>query len=170
MRQIYFYDEGDGTDKRLLGGKGAGLCEMTRLKLPVPPGFVITTEVCRRYYAGGKKLPRSLVPEIRKNISRIEKLTGKGWNSRTNPLLVSVRSGAAISMPGMMDTILNLGLNDATVAGPWPTGAATRGLRGTRTGGLSSCSARWCSGPTTPSLTRCWTAQKRRRARKRTAS
>ena len=117
MKQIYFYDEGDGTDKRLLGGKGAGLCEMTRLKLPVPPGFVITTEVCRKYYAGGKKLPRSLVPEIRKNISRIEKLTGKGWNSKTNPLLVSVRSGAAISMPGMMDTILNLGLNDATVEG-----------------------------------------------------
>lgn len=117
MKQVYFYDEGSGSDKRLLGGKGAGLCEMTRLKLPVPPGFVITTEVCKKYYANGKKLPRTLMPEVRKNIAKMEKRTGKRWNSADNPLLVSVRSGAAISMPGMMDTILNLGLNDETVAG-----------------------------------------------------
>ena len=117
MKQIYFYDEGDGRNKKLLGGKGAGLCEMTRLKLPVPPGFVITTEVCKKYYENNKKLPKSLVPELKKNIAKIEKKTGKKWNSKSNPLLVSVRSGAAISMPGMMDTILNLGLNDVTVEG-----------------------------------------------------
>ena len=117
MKQIYFYDEGDGKNKKLLGGKGAGLCEMTRLKLPVPPGFVITTDVCKKYYQNNKKLPKSLIPELKKNIAKIEKRTGKKWNSKTNPLLVSVRSGAAISMPGMMDTILNLGLNDITVQG-----------------------------------------------------
>ena len=117
MKQVYFYDEGDGKNKKLLGGKGAGLCEMTRLKLPVPPGFTITTEVCRKYYENNKKLPKTLMPEVKKNISKIEQKTGKKWNSKTNPLLVSVRSGAAISMPGMMDTILNLGLNDQTVLG-----------------------------------------------------
>ena len=117
MKQIYFYDEGDGKNKKLLGGKGAGLCEMTRLKLPVPSGFVITTEVCNKYYENNKKLPKSLIPEIKKNIAKIEKKTGKKWNSKSNPLLVSVRSGAAISMPGMMDTILNLGLNEETVEG-----------------------------------------------------
>jgi pyruvate,orthophosphate dikinase len=117
MKQIYFYDEGDGKNKKLLGGKGAGLCEMTRLKLPVPPGFVITTDVCKKYYENHKKLSKSIIPEIKKNIAKIEKKTGKKWNSKSNPLLVSVRSGAAISMPGMMDTILNLGLNDQTVEG-----------------------------------------------------
>lgn len=117
MKQVYFYDEGDGKNKKLLGGKGAGLCEMTRLKLPVPPGFTITTEVCRKYYENNKKLPKTLMADVKKNIAKIEKRTGKKWNSKTNPLLVSVRSGAAISMPGMMDTILNLGLNDQTVLG-----------------------------------------------------
>ena len=117
MKQVYFYDEGDGKNKKLLGGKGAGLCEMTRLKLPVPPGFTITTEVCKKYYENGKKLPKTLMAEVKKNIGKIEKKTGKKWNSNSNPLLISVRSGAAISMPGMMDTILNLGLNDDTVEG-----------------------------------------------------
>jgi pyruvate,orthophosphate dikinase len=117
LKQIYFYDEGDGKNKKLLGGKGAGLCEMTRLRLPVPPGFVITTDVCKKYYENNKKLPKTLIPELKKNITKIEKKTGKKWNSKSNPLLVSVRSGAAISMPGMMDTILNLGLNDTTVEG-----------------------------------------------------
>ena len=117
MKQVYFYDEGDGKNKKLLGGKGAGLCEMTRLKLPVPPGFTITTEVCKKYYENNKKLPKTLMAEVKKNIAKIEKRTGKKWNSKENPLLVSVRSGAAISMPGMMDTILNLGLNDQTVLG-----------------------------------------------------
>ena len=117
MKQVYFFDEGDGKNKKLLGGKGAGLCEMTRLKLPVPPGFTITTEVCNKYYENNKKLPKTLMGEVKKNIAKIEKKTGKKWNSKSNPLLVSVRSGAAISMPGMMDTILNLGLNDQTVLG-----------------------------------------------------
>ena len=117
MKQVYFFDEGDGKNKKLLGGKGAGLCEMTRLKLPVPPGFTITTEVCNKYYENNKKLPKTLMVEVKKNIAKIEKKTGKKWNSKSNPLLVSVRSGAAISMPGMMDTILNLGLNDQTVLG-----------------------------------------------------
>ena len=117
MKQVYFYDEGDGKNKKLLGGKGAGLCEMTRLKLPVPPGFTITTEVCKKYYENNKKLPKTLMSDVKKNIAKIEKKTGKKWNSKSNPLLVSVRSGAAISMPGMMDTILNLGLNDETVLG-----------------------------------------------------
>jgi len=117
MKSIYFFNEGDGKNKKLLGGKGAGLCEMTRLKLPVPPGFVITTEVCKKYYENKKKLSKSLLAEVKKNISKIEKKTGKKLNSRENPLLVSVRSGSAISMPGMMDTILNLGINDTTVQG-----------------------------------------------------
>ena len=117
MKAVYFFDEGDGKNRKLLGGKGAGLCEMTRLKLPVPPGFVITTEVCKKYYENNKKLPKEVISQVKKNITKIEKKTGKKWNSKDNPLLVSVRSGAAISMPGMMDTILNLGLNDTTVEG-----------------------------------------------------
>lgn len=115
MKMVYFFDEGDGKNKKLLGGKGAGLAEMTRLKLPVPPGFTITTDVCKLYYQNNKTLPKALWAEVKKNIARLEKKTGKKWNSNANPLLVSVRSGAALSMPGMMDTILNLGLNDAAV-------------------------------------------------------
>ena len=117
MKQVYFFDEGDGKARKLLGGKGAGLCEMTKLKLPVPPGFTITTEVCKKYYENNKKLPKTLMSEVKKNIAKIERKTGKKWNSKSNPLLVSVRSGAALSMPGMMDTILNLGLNEQTVIG-----------------------------------------------------
>lgn len=116
-KSIIFFDEGDGKDKKLLGGKGAGLCEMTRLGLPVPPGFVITTEVCNRYYENGRQLPQGLVEQVRDSMKRLERITGKGFGDMNNPLLVSVRSGASISMPGMMDTILNLGLNDDTVQG-----------------------------------------------------
>lgn len=117
MKPIYFFDEGDSKNKKLLGGKGAGLCEMTRLGLSVPPGFTITTEICNMYYQNNKKFPTKLMSEVRKNIAKIEKRIGKKFGSVDNPLLVSVRSGAAISMPGMMDTILNLGLNDQTVIG-----------------------------------------------------
>ena len=117
MKEIYAFEEGDGKDRKLLGGKGAGLCEMTSLKLPVPPGFTITTQVCDAYYQNGRRLPRGLMEKVRRHIAKIEKKTAKSWGSPENPLLVSVRSGAAISMPGMMDTILNLGLNDATVKG-----------------------------------------------------
>jgi pyruvate,orthophosphate dikinase len=117
MKLIYFFNKGDGKNKKLFGGKGAGLAEMTRLGLPVPPGFTITTEVCNMYYSNGKRLPRKLMSEVKKNIVKMEKKTGKKFGSTQDPLLVSVRSGAAISMPGMMDTILNLGLNSQTVIG-----------------------------------------------------
>ena len=117
VKPIYFFDETDGVDKMLLGGKGAGLAEMTRLGLPVPPGFIITTEICEKFYEAGRRLPDGLMDEVRKSIRRLEGLTGKRFGDRDNPLLVSVRSGSPVSMPGMMDTILNLGLNDETVEG-----------------------------------------------------
>ena len=117
MKSIYAFEDADSKNRMLLGGKGAGLSELTQLKLPVSSGFTITTEVCNKYYENKKHLPKDLMLEVSKNISKVEKKTGKKWNSNTNPLLVSVRSGAAISMPGMMDTILNLGLNDQTVLG-----------------------------------------------------
>ena len=117
LKPVYAFEEADFKNRMLLGGKGAGLSEMTRLKLPVPAGFTITTEVCNKYYENGKKLPNDVMPLVMKNIAKMEKKTCKKWNSTKNPLLVSVRSGAAISMPGMMDTILNLGLNEKTVEG-----------------------------------------------------
>jgi pyruvate, orthophosphate dikinase len=117
VKPIYFFDEADGRNKMLLGGKGAGLAEMTKLGLPVPPGFIITTEICEKFYEAGKRLPDGLMDEVRKSIRRLEGMTGKKFGDSDNPLLVSVRSGAPVSMPGMMDTILNLGLNDQTVEG-----------------------------------------------------
>ncbi|MGI0046298.1 MAG: pyruvate, phosphate dikinase [Nitrosotalea sp.] len=117
MKSVYFFSEGDGKNKKLFGGKGAGLMEMTRLGLSVPPGFTITTEVCTKYYSNNKRLPKNLMSEVKRNIKKIERKTGKKLGFEKNPLLVSVRSGAATSMPGMMDTILNLGLNDKTVLG-----------------------------------------------------
>jgi pyruvate,orthophosphate dikinase len=116
-KPVYAFEEADSKKRILLGGKGAGLCEMTQLKLPVPAGFTITTEVCNKYYDNDKKLPKDVMLAVMKNIAKMEKKTGKKWNSIKNPLLVSVRSGAAVSMPGMMDTILNLGLNEKTVEG-----------------------------------------------------
>jgi pyruvate,orthophosphate dikinase len=116
-KPVYAFEEADSENRMLLGGKGAGLSEMTRLKLPVPSGFTITTEVCNKYYDNDRKLSKDVMPQVMKNIAKMEKKTGKKWNSTKNPLLVSVRSGAAISMPGMMDTILNLGLNEKTVEG-----------------------------------------------------
>ncbi|HIC98505.1 MAG TPA: hypothetical protein EYP08_02290 [Pyrodictiaceae archaeon] len=103
--------------KDLLGGKGANLAEMTNLGLPVPPGFTITTQVCKMYYENNKQFPPGLWEEVLKNLKKLEETTGKKFASKENPLLVSVRSGAPVSMPGMMDTILNLGLNDETVQG-----------------------------------------------------
>jgi pyruvate,orthophosphate dikinase len=117
---VYFFGggkaEGKASMKELLGGKGANLAEMCSLGLPVPPGFTITTEVCDLYYKVGKKWPAGLPDEVTANIKKLEKLTGKTFGHGPNPLLVSVRSGAAASMPGMMDTVLNLGLNDETLA------------------------------------------------------
>ncbi|MBM4415679.1 MAG: pyruvate, phosphate dikinase [Chloroflexi bacterium] len=109
--------EADGRMKELLGGKGAGLAEMSRVGIPVPPGFTITTEVCNAYYAGGATFPAGLAEEVRAGVAHIEQIVGSGFGDLQNPLLVSVRSGARVSMPGMMDTVLNLGLNDATVEG-----------------------------------------------------
>ena len=109
--------EGRAEMKNLLGGKGANLAEMSNLGLPVPPGFTITTEVCTSYYANGKKLPEGLHADVEAAVARIGEVVGAGLGDAKNPLLVSVRSGSRASMPGMMDTILNLGLNDETVEG-----------------------------------------------------
>ncbi len=115
---VYSFDEGDGKDKKLLGGKGANLCEMTQIGLPVPPGFVITTEACLSYLDNKKDgLRPELSKEIHAAMAALEEKTGKKFGDHKDPLLVSVRSGAAMSMPGMMDTILNLGLNTKTVEG-----------------------------------------------------
>ncbi len=109
--------EGGGKHKQLLGGKGANLAEMTSIGLPVPPGFTITTEVCDLYYKSKKKLPKGLMEAVNKNVKMLEKELGKKFGDTKQPLLMSVRSGAAVSMPGMMNTILNLGLNDEAVVG-----------------------------------------------------
>src|ERR1700733_10634544 len=101
--------------RNLLGGKGAGLAEMANLGLPVPPGFTITTEVCTAYYAGAQTYPKDLARQVEAALAEIGRITGRIFGDKTNPLLVSVRSGARASMPGMMDTVLNLGLNDLTV-------------------------------------------------------
>src|SRR3989337_2946601 len=120
-KYVYFFGggkaEGKGSMKELLGGKGAGLAEMTNIGLPVPAGFTITTEVCDLYYKNNKKYPAGLDKEVAKNLVRLEKLVGKKLGDAHDPLLISVRSGAARSMPGMMETILNLGLNDQSVEG-----------------------------------------------------
>ncbi|MGB0089570.1 MAG: pyruvate, phosphate dikinase [Planifilum fulgidum] len=114
---VYRFDEGRGDMKRLLGGKGANLAEMTRHGLPVPPGFTITTEACLDYYAAGRRLTQDVLDQMEQAVADLEERTGKGLGDPERPLLVSVRSGAVISMPGMMDTVLNLGLNDETVKG-----------------------------------------------------
>ncbi len=117
-RRVFAFHEGDGKNKKLLGGKGANLCEMTQFGLNVPPGFVISTEACLDYLASGdKSLPEDILEAVRKHMTEVEQLTGKGFGDAKNPLLVSVRSGSAMSMPGMMDTILNLGLNSQTLEG-----------------------------------------------------
>ena len=109
--------EGNGTMKDLLGGKGAGLAEMTLAGLPTPPGFTITTEACNDYFASGKQLPAGLWDDVLAAMKQVEERSGKGFGDPANPLLVSVRSGAKFSMPGMMDTVLNLGLNEETLEG-----------------------------------------------------
>ena len=116
MKQIYDFSEGNASMKELLGGKGANLAEMSGLKIPVPPGFTITTKVCAEY-SKLKKSPKGLVQEVEKYLVKLEKKMGKKLGDSTDPLLVSVRSGAAVSMPGMMDTVLNLGMNDKSVLG-----------------------------------------------------
>jgi pyruvate,orthophosphate dikinase len=115
-RYVFSFAEGDGKNKKLLGGKGANLCEMTQIGLNVPPGFVISTDACLEYLdAGSDELPEGIMKEVRKQMKAVEEATGKVFGGKENPLLVSVRSGSAMSMPGMMDTILNLGLNAKTL-------------------------------------------------------
>src|SRR5687768_7607526 len=114
---VYLFDEGSGDDKTLLGGKGAGLCEMTQAGLPVPPGLVVTTEACNAFFDNDKNFPEGMWDQVQEGLKKIEEKVGKRFGDPKNPLLVSVRSGAAFSMPGMMDTVLNLGLNEETVQG-----------------------------------------------------
>src|SRR5437588_2756408 len=118
QRYVYDFDEPSGGGAELLGGKGIGLAEMTQLGVPVPAGFTITTDACRAYMSNGKALPDGLDREVGEHLRVLEEKTGKRFGDDSDPLLVSVRSGAAVSMPGMLDTILNLGLNDEAVDGP----------------------------------------------------
>ena len=114
---VYAFKEADGKNKALFGGKGANLAEMTKLGMPVPQGFIVTTEACTQYYNDGRKINDGIISQINSKLAELEKMTGKKFGDKKNPLLVSVRSGARVSMPGMMDTILNLGLNDEVVEG-----------------------------------------------------
>ncbi len=116
-KYVYLFSEGNGSMRELLGGKGANLAEMTGLGMPVPQGFTVTTEACTRYYDDGKKIADGIVEEIFANVAKLEEMSGKKLGDKSNPMLVSVRSGSRASMPGMMDTILNLGLNDDVVEG-----------------------------------------------------
>ena len=112
---VYLFSEGNASMRELLGGKGANLAEMTSLGLPVPQGFTITTEACTQYYEDGREINEEIQAQINEYIVKMEEITGKKFGDSENPLLVSVRSGARASMPGMMDTILNLGLNETVV-------------------------------------------------------
>ena len=114
-KYVYLFSEGNANMRELLGGKGANLAEMTHIGLPVPQGFTITTEACTQYYEDGKKINDEIMNEIMLYVAKMEEINGKQFGDLKNPLLVSVRSGARASMPGMMDTILNLGLNDEVV-------------------------------------------------------
>jgi pyruvate,orthophosphate dikinase len=114
-KYVYLFQEGRAGMKNLLGGKGANLAEMTNIGLPVPPGIIITTEACKDFSASGQKFPEGLEEQVKEKIKVLESSLGKKFGDKANPLLVSVRSGAPVSMPGMMDTVLNLGLNDVTV-------------------------------------------------------
>ena len=114
-KYVYLFKEGNAQMRNLLGGKGANLAEMSSLGLPVPQGFTITTEACNKYYDDGRMISDEIKAQIMENIEKMEEITGKKFGDLENPLLVSVRSGARASMPGMMDTILNLGLNEEVV-------------------------------------------------------
>ena len=116
QKYVYLFSEGNADMRELLGGKGANLAEMTNIGLPVPQGFTITTEACTKYYEDGRTINDDIMAEIMQYVDKMEEINGKKFGDLNNPLLVSVRSGARASMPGMMDTILNLGLNDDVVA------------------------------------------------------
>jgi len=114
---VYLFEEGNAQMRDLLGGKGAGVAEMTRAGLPVPPGFTITTQACNAFYERGEQFPDGMWAQVLASLKTLERQTRKGFGDPVNPLLVSVRSGAKFSMPGMMDTVLNLGLNETTLQG-----------------------------------------------------
>ena len=116
-KRVWLFKEGNAKMRSLLGGKGANLAEMTNIGLPVPPGLTITTKTCMEYIDNGNKMPDGLMEEVKKALKDVEKQTNKKFGDKDNPLLLSVRSGAQVSMPGMMETILNLGLNDQTIVG-----------------------------------------------------
>ena len=115
QKYVYLFSEGNASMRNLLGGKGANLAEMTSLGMPVPQGFTITTEACTRYHEDGKTIGADIQKQIDEYVEKLQKMSGKKFGDLNNPLLASVRSGARASMPGMMDTILNLGLNDTVV-------------------------------------------------------
>ena len=114
-KYVYLFTEGNGSMRELLGGKGANLAEMTNIGLPVPQGFTVSTEACTKYYEYGKMINADIQAQILEYVDKLQEITGKKFGDKENPLLVSVRSGARASMPGMMDTILNLGLNEEVV-------------------------------------------------------
>ena len=115
-KYVYLFTEGNASMRELLGGKGANLAEMTNIGMPVPQGFTISTEACTQYYEDGRRINDEIMAQIMEYVAKMEEINGKKFGDLKNPLLVSVRSGARASMPGMMDTILNLGLNDDVVA------------------------------------------------------
>ena len=137
-KYVYLFTEGNGKMRELLGGKGANLAEMTNIGLPVPQGFTISTEACTRYYEDGQVIGEDIMSQIMEYVDKMEEINGKKFGSLENPLLVSVRSGARASMPGMMDTILNLGLNE-DVGLSWPKSPATPAGPGTATEDLFRC-------------------------------
>ncbi|MFR8330989.1 MAG: PEP/pyruvate-binding domain-containing protein [Oscillospiraceae bacterium] len=142
-KYVYLFSEGNGSMRELLGGKGANLAEMTNLGMPVPQGFTVTTEACTQYYTDGRQINEDIQTQIYEYLGKMEEICGKKFADPVNPLLVSVRSGARASMPGMMDTILNLGLNDDSGGGPGQHSPTTRASPTTPTAGLSRCSPTW---------------------------
>ena len=150
-KYVYFFGqgkaEGSAGMKNLLGGKGANLAEMTNLEIPVPAGFTITTEVCTAYYENNQQYPEELWSQVGENLKKVEEAMGAKFGDPQKPLLVSVRSGARVSMPGMMDTVLNLGLNDETVQGVISqTRNEMKGLPMIAIVGLSICLVMWSWG------------------------
>ena len=144
-KYVYLFTEGNGSMRELLGGKGANLAEMTSLGMPVPQGFTISTEACTRYYEDGRTIHEEIMAQVYEALAKIEEINDKKFGDPNKPLLVSVRSGARASMPGMMDTILNLGMNDEVAAG-LIAGNPTEKLSAsctTPTAGLSRCSPMW---------------------------
>ena len=137
-KYVYLFTEGNKDMKELLGGKGANLAEMTGLGLPVPRGFTVTTEACNKYYEDNEVIDEKIKQEIYAKLEELEKITGKTLGDKKNPLLVSVRSGARASMPGMMDTVLNLGMNDEVAEG-FLILLITKDLYMTLTGDLFKC-------------------------------